>query len=80
MDPLLHVIDCSKRKDANLRTVSYMYLRILPFYINLNWQWNRKNVKDVALPFVEEEVIEPAAEKMVQGENMLMNLLMNRMN
>ena len=39
-----------------------------------------KNVKDVALPFVEEEVIEPAAQKMVQGENMLMNLLMNRMN
>ena len=39
-----------------------------------------KNVKDVALPFVEEEVIDPAAEKMVQGENMLMNLLMNRMN
>ena len=39
-----------------------------------------KNVKDVALPFVEEEIIEPAAQKMVQGENMLMNLLMNRMN
>ena len=39
-----------------------------------------KKVKDVALPFVEEEVIEPAAQKMVQGENMLMNLLMNRMN
>lgn len=35
-------------------------------------------VSDTAGPVIQEEIIEPVAEKMVEGENMLTNLLMNR--